>query len=129
MPYNVLIGLGLMLASVGNGYAGELKCTFNCTLGGFMPSAKWEATGCTKPYPLSIMAYDAASYNQAVDEFNNYLSSVDRYLNCVVQEANADIQNNVPKIIKQGVKDAESEMRRKISSLKSQLEMAKITIQ
>jgi hypothetical protein len=75
------------------------------------------------------MTYDVASYNQAVNEFNNYLDRVDRYLACVVQEASTDIQQNVPRIIKQGVKDVKGETQQKVRALKSQLEMAKITLQ
>ncbi len=75
------------------------------------------------------MAYDVDSYNLAVDEFNMFLSDVDSYLDCVVRDANADIQKNIPKIIKQGVRDAQSEMRQLIDELKSQLELAKINLQ
>ena len=129
MWFNIFVGLVLLSVSFGDLRAGEFKCTFDCTLGGFMPSAKWEATGCSEPYQPTIMAYDVDSYNLAVDEFNMFLSDVDSYLDCVVRDANADIQKNVPKIIKQGVRDAQSETRQLIDALKSQLEMAKINLQ
>lgn len=100
-----IIMIGLPIAS----YAGELSRTDIRT------STEWEATGCYEPYEPSFYVYDAASFNDAVDEYNQYISEVNDYISCVNMEADSDyktlrkvLENSREEIVQEMINQAES---------------------
>ena len=82
---------------------------------------QWKpSSSCYRPAQPFFSIYNVPSYNDAVAEFNSYLSDAEIYLSCIVAEAKADIEK-FPKIVAKGVTTARSEVL-------SDLENAKLSL-
>jgi len=90
----IILVLCTVVAALVKAHAGELG---DCDLGS--RSCEWRPSGCTKPEPPAVYAFDVASYNVAAEEFNSYLADVQLYTHCVAEEAKRDITDNAPEAI------------------------------
>ena len=108
--------------------AGKLECMFSCEIGLFGTGIEWESTDCHKPYQPSFFVIDTNSFNRAVDEFNDYVGNVQRYIDCLVSEANQDLRQ-LPNIISEGVESAESEVLSEVEAVRSDLETSRMFLQ
>lgn len=103
--------------------AGELECFLTCKIDGLMSNITWKPSGCSKPSaPLFLVGRGAREYNLAVDQFNMWLSLVERYNDCIRSEALADIKR-MPDLIVEGAKKAQSEMASEIQHQRSNLQL------
>jgi hypothetical protein len=60
---------------------------------GNITSGAWTPSGCgTRPEAPALNLKNADAYNASVDQVNAYLKSSRAYIDCLTQEANADIQ-------------------------------------
>jgi hypothetical protein len=60
---------------------------------GVIVSGAWAPAGCgPKPEPPQLKLSTADAYNASVATVNSYRQSIRPYVDCVVKEANADIQ-------------------------------------
>jgi hypothetical protein len=60
---------------------------------GTLANGAWSPAGCgPRPEAPVVNAKDDKAYNQTVDAVNAYLPLVRTYLDCLAQEANADIK-------------------------------------
>ena len=101
---------------------------FSCEIGSFGSGIEWESTDCYKPYRPSFFIIDIDSFNRAVDEFNDYVINVQRYIDCLVSEANQDLRQ-LPNIISEGVESAESEVLSEVEAVRSDLEISRMFLQ
>ena len=112
----------LFLLAWQSAYAGEFKCTFSCRLDGIYPDIKWESTSCHKPSPPFLIVSNARDYNDAVRQFNSWISQVDAYNDCVQNEALADLRK-MPDVFKKGISESRDEMANEVRRTRSNLEM------
>ena len=109
-----------------------LSCIANTDLAGSLgytgvsPYMEWEPD-CYKPDAPYMSVYDASSFNNAVDEFNYFLSEAQEYLSCILDEAEADIETT-RLAIQNGFEDRQSSMLSEVDDARSQLESARYLI-
>ena len=80
----------------------------------------WEPD-CSKPYVPSFYISSVEDYNDAVYEFNNYVSEVESYLSCVADEAESDT-GAAARAIQNGAEKARSEVISELDSVRSNLQ-------
>jgi hypothetical protein len=84
-------------------------------------STEWEPSGCNKPSEPSFYVSDVDSFNQAVDEFNNYRTEVETYIQCIDSEASDDFQT-LKRVLEDSLSNRVSQSRSELDSVKSSLE-------
>jgi hypothetical protein len=61
---------------------------------GTLANNGWSSSSCgAAPVPVEPDLTNPAAYNSSVEKVNIYRQKVPAYLDCVIQEANGDIQN------------------------------------
>jgi hypothetical protein len=76
----ILIGLALM-TSMANAYGGSLK------------DGTWNSSACgVRPEPAQTNFSDTNAYNRSIEEVSGYLQNLSVYQNCLIKEANGDMQ-------------------------------------
>ena len=71
---------------------GAGAASFSAEAGGFA-NGVWSPSGCgAKPEAPALSLKDVDAYNNSIAAIDTYRKSVQPYLNCLTQEANADIQ-------------------------------------
>ncbi|MGC4061725.1 MAG: hypothetical protein QM749_13100 [Aquabacterium sp.] len=61
---------------------------------GVIGNGNWSPSGCgDKPQPPTLDLRNADDYNRSVGGVNAYRQAIRAYLDCLVKEANADMQN------------------------------------
>jgi hypothetical protein len=74
---------------------------------GQISNGSWQPANCgTKPDAPTIDLKDPDAYNRSVEAANTYNKAISSYLDCLVKEANADIQ-----LISQNAKGAQQSAR------------------
>lgn len=70
-----------------------LAATVCPTLAGTITNGQWVASGCgSKPEVPTLNLTSADEFNKSVGAINAYRQAIRPYLDCVVKEANADVQ-------------------------------------
>ena len=111
----ILIGIFISGLLINHVAAGSIGYT---SISSYMD---WEPD-CYKPSTPSFYVSDRDSFNWAVDEYNNYVSEVERYINCIKGEAEDDI-SALSQAVSNGFDDKRSEILSELDSAKSDLEM------
>jgi hypothetical protein len=102
--------------------AGELtEATFDTSPG-------WKSTRCSKPTKLFFHVTDIDSYNEAVEEYNDYLLQVRTYRVCIGDEAQTDARTAAQSIAN-GLDRLYDQIRAELESARSELESAKESLQ
>jgi hypothetical protein len=110
----------------GTCYAGEIgKGYETCDIQSTYDGCSWQARDCRKPWAPLLSAHDVASYNEAVSEFNAYISEVDAYRNCVVDEAKRDAEERLPVIVSDGVKQQLEGVARDLEEARHTMDLIK----
>ena len=119
-------GVILVVASVRVSHAGEVSGGFgSCELSTLSISrCEWKPKACFKPSQPIVMGYDVNSYNRSVDEYNSYLSEIEVYKRCIVEEAKKD-EDAFNDTLVDGVKKAAQEIDSDAQSARSQLELSR----
>ena len=63
-------------------YAGEVK------YGGLFQG--WEPSGCHKPFPPSLYSYSSYSRSYAIDAYNDYVTEINLYIDCLSRQSKQD---------------------------------------
>ena len=101
---------------------------FACGIDSFGSTLEWKSTDCHKPHPPHFFVMDVDTFNQAVVQFNSYVSDVQRYIDCLVAEARGDLRE-LPDIIGRGVESAEREALNEVDNVRSDLEFKRRLLQ
>ena len=99
----------------------RIERTFSC--------CDWEPTGCFTPNAPFYSIYDVDSFNQAVREYNFFLTEIDVYLDCIVRDAQADISRNFPELVSNSVRQLSSEINSEAENARSQIERSRLYIE
>jgi hypothetical protein len=71
------------------------------------------------------MEGDAASYNAAVDGYNEYLREAQDYLQCIVKEGSADASQAFPALVKKSIAEKQREIEVNIQTARRYLDMSR----
>lgn len=110
----------LLLLCAVPAHAGSIGVT---TISSYMD---WESD-CSKPYQPSFYISDTSSYNYAVDDFNDYVSNVDSYIQCIKSEALSD-SRVVIQAIENAADQTINEAINEVDRVKNDLQMQKAFI-
>jgi hypothetical protein len=106
-------------------YAGEIDGIGGCDLSSPFLGCDWKPKGCYEPRKPSFFVSDVRSYNDAVDEYNEYLSRVRAYKSCVIADGKADIESRFQDVVIKGATKAIEEIDRDAVRVKSDLESSR----
>lgn len=81
----------------------------------------WESTRCYKPRAPNVQITDAATFNLAVEGFNQYMLHMRRFLECAEQEANEDYAS-LKRVLEQGLAAVRSESLRDLQEARDNIE-------
>jgi len=84
-------------------------------------STEWEPTNCWRPTQPTFYIYDTASFNQAVEDYNSYLSEVEQYIDCTNGEASDDFKT-LKRILEQSLDEKISEIQNELRDARDSLE-------
>jgi hypothetical protein len=105
-------------------YAGEIESGIgSCDVDSPFMGCTWKAKGCDKPVAPVAFASDVESYNRAVTEFNEYLTEVRSYEDCIIAEGKRDIGDKLPDIVTQGAKKQIDEADTELNEARTNLQM------
>lgn len=123
MSKRVLVYLVVIwIASVTLGWAGEIGAGIgSCEIGGIF-GCEWRPRGCVKPMEPTFIVVDRASAQNAISQYNMYVTELDSYNDCIVSEAKRDIDRIADDIAKSAVKKT-SESKKSAEYVKTRLNM------
>ena len=81
-----------------------------CDLAAANSTCHWEPRNCSQPPPAPAFELESetASYNAAVDRYNDYLREAQDYMQCIVKEGSGDVSQAFPALVKKAI--AEKQM-------------------
>jgi hypothetical protein len=97
----------------------------NCDLSSSFLGCEWKSKDCYKPDKPFLMASDRNSYNDAVAEFNSYLTSIKEYEDCVIAEGKTDIGDRFPALVVKGAKQQIDDADEEAQSARTDLELSR----
>ena len=108
-----------------SGHAGEISCSLGeCDLDRVFLDLDWKPSSrCYKPSePFMLYGSTVSEYNHSVRAFNDWISQVKGYMQCISNEAEADAKK-MPKLILEAAQKVQQRMAEDVQQKRSALEL------
>jgi hypothetical protein len=98
-----------------------------CDLGPATTTCEWQPKSCSRPPPAPAFSMDSdvASYNAAVDRYNEYLREAQDYVQCIVKEGSADAGQAFPALVKRAIETKQREIQMNIQTAQRNMQMSR----